>query len=507
MDIPYPPFSSFSSSPPSPFINNSEPQQSFYTSQTVCPECNNSLPLIQIDGWCKDCEKFNFQKTFSKWTSGNESIDNFIKETQLKSTRPIDYLEWIPYERFKDIKLIDKSNNDINNGYGNVATAIWLDGPRWSWNEEILKWQRTGETIVALKIMEKTKNINSDYFNELKKCYNCTAFNNNIVHCYGISRDPTTKHFIMVMEYADRGSLHNYLIKNFSALTWEKRIKFLCNIASGLRNIHNSGLVHHNIHSGNILMFSDYNEYSAITDVGLCNISSLPSPIPKSPSPSNYVYGVLPYLAPEVLKGRKPTKASDMFSIGIIMCELTTGKRPHQDRAHDSQLINEICDGLRPEITEDTPSFYKQLMQKCWDPDPAKRPTAEILYDLLTFKSEKVIKQIRKAEKRRMIMLRQREQALISKMNAKYAKLELHSGNVNVNGGGGNGYNNHNNKGNSLISKESKMALLQLSELQKVHQQAYYSSRPIPIVITSPRVSLEHYGNKNNNLLFNLFNF
>nr|CAG8479567.1 4953_t:CDS:2 [Entrophospora candida] len=225
--------------------DDNESQQSFYTSQTVCPECNNSLPLIQIDGWCKDCEKFNFQKAFSKWTSGNENIDNFIKETQLKSTRPIDYLEWIPYERFKDIKFIDKSNNDINNGYGNVATAIWLDGPRWSWNEEILKWQRTGETIVALKIMEKTKNINSDYFNE--------------------------------------------------------------------------------------------------------------------------------------------------------------------------------------------------------------------------------------AEKRRMIMLRQREQALVSKMNAKYAKLELHSGNVNVNGG------------------ESKMALLQLSELQKVHQQAYYSSRPIPIVITSPRVSLEIY--------------
>ncbi|CAJ0749789.1 9203_t:CDS:2 [Entrophospora sp. SA101] len=60
-------------------------------------------------------------------------------------------------------------------------------------------------------------------------------------------------------------------------------------------------------------------------------------------------------------------------------------------------------------------------------------------------------------------MLRQREQALISKMNAKYAKLELHSGNVNVN------------------------------ELQKVHQQAYYSSRPIPIVVTSPRISDFHY--------------
>lgn len=258
-------------------------------------------------------------------------------------------------------------------------------------------------------------------------------------------------------------------------------------------------------------MFSDYNEYSAITDVGLCNISSLPSPTTKLSSPSNYVYGVLPYLAPEVLKGRKPTKSSDMFSIGIIMCELTTGKRPHQDRAHDSQLINDICDGLRPEITEDTPSFYKQLMQQCWDPDPAKRPTAEKLYDLLTFKSEKVIKQIRKAEKRRKIMLRQREQALISKMNAKYAKLESHGGNVNVKSGGGNngvnGHDDHNNKTQSLISKESKMALLQLSELQKAHQQAYYSSRPIPIVITSPRVSLEIYGNQSNNLLFNLFNF
>jgi hypothetical protein len=164
------------SSPPSPSspINNDQSQQSFYTNQTVCPECNNSLPLIQIDGWCKDCEKLNFQKTFLKWTSGNEDIDDFIKGTQLKSTRPIDYLEWIPYERFKDIKFIIKDNNNNNNsnginnnGYGNVATAIWLDGPRWCWNEEILKWQRSGETMVMFKIMEKTKNINSDYFSEV----------------------------------------------------------------------------------------------------------------------------------------------------------------------------------------------------------------------------------------------------------------------------------------------------------------------------------------------------
>ena len=94
-------------------------------------------------------------------------------------------------------------------------------------------------------------------------------------------------------------------------------------------------------------------------------------------------YRVLPYVAPEVLKGNPPTKASDIYSFGIIMWTLSAGVRPWHYRAHDLRLASEICFGLRPEIVDGTPNAYIQLMTQCWHSDPSKRPTASKLYDLL----------------------------------------------------------------------------------------------------------------------------
>jgi chromosome segregation ATPase len=64
----------------------------------------------------------------------------------------------------------------------------------------------------------------------------------------------------------------------------------------------------------------------------------------------------------------------------MIMWEFTSGVSPFNDRAHDLQLALSICKGKRPEIIENTPQCYINLMKKCWDEDPSKRPTAlEIL--------------------------------------------------------------------------------------------------------------------------------
>jgi serine/threonine protein kinase len=76
------------------------------------------------------------------------------------------------------------------------------------------------------------------------------------------------------------------------------------------------------------------------------------------------------------LQGKKYTKASDIYSIGIIMWELMTGRKPSWDRNHDTEFIIEICNGLRPPIVTNTPKGYIKLMQSCWHSDPNKRPTA-----------------------------------------------------------------------------------------------------------------------------------
>src|SRR6266511_2634929 len=139
--------------------------------------------------------------------------------------------------------------------------------------------------------------------------------------------------------------------------------------------IHEKNYIHHDLHSGNIFSYNIWN--SAIGDLGLCQ-----QIVNKKDNP-NKIYGVIPYLAPEVLSGQPYTKKSDVYSFGMIMWEHTTGKKPFYNRSHNHCLILDILEGKRPEITEDTPKFYTDLMKKCWDPRSECRPTINEIWKCL----------------------------------------------------------------------------------------------------------------------------
>src|SRR5581483_11762258 len=108
-----------------------------------------------------------------------------------------------------------------------------------------------------------------------------------IIQCYGITKDTETNNFIMVMLYADDGSLRQDLNKNFNSMNWWNKFKFLYNIVFGLSEIHEKGLIHQDFHSGNILCIG---AMAFITDLGLCK--------PADEKTDKNVYGVLPYVAP-----------------------------------------------------------------------------------------------------------------------------------------------------------------------------------------------------------------
>ena len=104
------------------------------------------------------------------------------------------------------------------------------------------------------------------------------------------------------MKYADNGNLRQYLNNNFNSFDWENKSYNLWIIAYGLSKIHHKGLIHHDFHCGNILNSKQSDEYSYphISDLGLCR------PVNMKPSQSGdkKIYGVLPYVAPEVLRKR-----------------------------------------------------------------------------------------------------------------------------------------------------------------------------------------------------------
>src|ERR1043165_1243921 len=103
------------------------------------------------------------------------------------------------------------------------------------------------------------------------------------------------------------------------------------------------------------------------------------------------IYGVMPYVAPEILRGNPYTQAADIYSFGIIMYFVAIGKQPFADCAHDEILALNICNGIRPEINEpEAPKCYIDLMKKCWDNNPDNRPNAtEIFRLILTFNNDR----------------------------------------------------------------------------------------------------------------------
>ncbi|RIB20705.1 kinase-like domain-containing protein [Gigaspora rosea] len=140
-------------------------------------------------------------------------------------------------------------------------------------------------------------------------------------------------------------------------MDWRDKLNLLQCIAYDLLIIHSHDFIHRDLHSGNILLNSLKSAY--IADLGLSITANI-----ASKSNSDGVYGILPYIAPEVLNKHPYTKESDIYSFGIIMWEI-------------------LCVMLWPTTTihENTAICYADLMKKCWNMDPKKRPTAKEIYD------------------------------------------------------------------------------------------------------------------------------
>src|SRR5947209_5913921 len=183
---------------------------------------------------------------------------------------------------------------------------------------------------------------------------------------------------MMVIEYASNGSLRQYLNNNFNSLDWTEKLFNLWFIAGGLIIIHEKGLIHRDFHCGNILNDEYYMHlHSRVTDLGLCKPANT-----SSQSNDKQIYGVLPYVAPEVLKGKEYTQASDIYGFGIIAYEVCTGLPPYHDTSHDEFLAIKICQGLRPKSNYKIPQLILDIIHQCWDADPLKRPKVEEVWEL-----------------------------------------------------------------------------------------------------------------------------
>ncbi|CAB4443427.1 unnamed protein product [Rhizophagus irregularis] len=286
--------------------------------------------------------KFPFNLEFGK--SGNTIMDNFILEKRLK---------WFPYDKFINVEYLDKG------GFGIIYKAMMLDDKE---NREVI-----------LKCNNNLSENLNEFLNEWKYHESCLE-SNEIIYFYGFTKDPDTLKYMVVMDYANKGNLRVNLTRIIK-INWYQRLHMLYEIISGLSKIHRENLIHHDFHDGNILNQDECKIY--VSDLGLCQ------PV-KSSLKKYEIYGVIPFMAPEVLRGKSYTPAIDIYSFSMIMWEFTSGVPPFNNRAHDIQLSLAICEGERPEIIENTPQCYVNLMKKCWNEDPLKRPSSEEVCNIIS---------------------------------------------------------------------------------------------------------------------------
>ncbi|RIA91089.1 kinase-like domain-containing protein [Glomus cerebriforme] len=346
----------------------------------LCSDCNRSKTFW---GWCKNCNSKLFQKSFNCWTSGNEIIDQTIQDTQLNARNKREVIEWIPFDRFRNIQYLAQDGR-IRSYCDDEKKQ--LDRKVYKLNEEDYKIAKNKDTRSPLQENEKTgfpivlkklnnsSNIHDGLLNEwnnfLKIIHSSMDNYSDSIRLYGITQDPVTLDYMIVMEYMSYGSLRsNLMVKKYNPI--DKFINLLL-IARSLSTLHKCNLIHGDFHSGNLLLQSQ--KYAYISDFGLCRPAD-------NSNNSNEIYGVLPYIAPEVLRGNPYTKSADIYSFGIVMWEMTSGVPAFYNLPHDLILSLEICHGLRPKIVKGTEFDYVELMEKCWDPDPNKRPTADDLIE------------------------------------------------------------------------------------------------------------------------------
>ncbi|GBB89039.1 hypothetical protein RclHR1_01570011 [Rhizophagus clarus] len=295
--------------------------------------------------WCKECVPHCI---IEGWTSENNDIDEFIKGTIYSAYDGTLFLEWVPFDRFEDVKQIGEG------GFAKVYSAMWIDGKSKYFRKKGGSWEKSkSEPIkVALKKLNESQNISADYLNELKTHWNLYSLNGLTLNFYGMTKDPETKEFMMIIKLADKGNLRCELSSNFNNYLWVNKLSFLMKILYDLEALHELECFHKDFHSGNILLD---NQMTFVSDFGLSR-------------PSN------------------EQKSDDKIcGFGVIMTELSSGKPPFYERKHDTSLALAVCNGLRPEFGNGTPEIFKKLAYRCMNANPNQRPTSSELRDIISF--------------------------------------------------------------------------------------------------------------------------
>jgi len=208
----------------------------------------------------------------------------------------------------------------------------------------------------------------------------------NIVNVYDVGEEEGT-HFI-IMEYVEGRSLKNY-IREKGRLSPDEAVHIARQIGEALQNAHEYGVVHRDIKPQNILFSRDGNV--KVTDFGIAIAGD-----GVTVTAGDEIIGSVQYISPEQARGETAGKQSDLYSLGVVLYEMVTGKLPFSGESPVAVAMKHIHEEIIPprRLVKNIPEALEQIILRALNKDTGERYTsaAEFLNDLYTAEEKGVVR-------------------------------------------------------------------------------------------------------------------
>ncbi len=241
------------------------------------------------------------------------------------------------------------------------------------------------DNIVAVKILKDEYLRNEELSRRFKNESKAIAIlsHRNIVRVNDVSFSDTLQY--IVMEHIDGITLKEYIDQQ-KVLKWKEVVHFIVQILQALQHAHDKGIVHQDVKPQNIMLLSDGT--IKVTDFGIARFSRVTA---QHSEQGDKAIGSVHYISPEQARAEITDEKSDIYSVGVMMYEMLTGKLPFEsDNAVSVAIMQMQSIAKRPtEINPGIPEGLEEITLKAMQKNPAKRyqSAAEMLYDIDEFKN------------------------------------------------------------------------------------------------------------------------
>ena len=232
------------------------------------------------------------------------------------------------------------------------------------------------DRVVAIKILKDEFADNSEFIRRFKNESKAIAVlsHPNIVKVYDVSFGDRIQY--IVMEYIDGITLKDYL-SHQKDIKWQEAVHFTAQILSALNHAHSKGVIHRDIKPQNIILLQDGT--IKVTDFGIARFSKS-----KTRTMTDKAIGSVHYIAPEQARGDLTDEKADIYSVGVMLYEMTTGELPFEaDNAVSVAIMQLQTQPRKPRnINPDIPEGLEDITLKAMQKDPGNRyQTAQQMLD------------------------------------------------------------------------------------------------------------------------------